>query len=45
MDDAGTVHTGTVQDRYFNSKEEADAGADWFDMVADPAVMIITAHN
>ncbi|AKN21178.1 DNA polymerase [Pectobacterium phage Peat1] len=45
VDDAGTVHTGTVQDRYFHSKEEADAGADWFDMVADPAVMIITAHN
>ncbi|AZF94926.1 DNA polymerase [Pectobacterium phage Phoria] len=45
VDDAGTVHTGTVHDRYFHSKEEADAGADWFDMVADPAVMIITAHN
>lgn len=45
VDDSGAVHTGTVQDRYFNSKEEADAGADWFSMLNDPAVQILVAHN
>ncbi|ANT45378.1 putative DNA polymerase [Pectobacterium phage PP90] len=45
VDDAGQVHTGTVQDRYFNSIEEADAGADWFNELNDPAVMIMVCHN
>lgn len=45
VDDSGAVHTGTVQDRYFHSKEEADAGADWFSMLDDPAVQVLVAHN
>lgn len=45
VDDAGQVHIGETQYRYFNSKEEADAGSDWFDVLNDPAVMIAVHHN
>lgn len=45
VDDAGRVHVGTTHDRYFNSIEEADAGADWFNELNDPSVMIMVCHN
>lgn len=45
VNDDGSVSIGEIQHRYFQNIAEADAGADWFDVVDDPAVMIIVAHN
>lgn len=45
VDDAGAVHVGITQWKYFSSKEEADAGAGWFDMLNDPAVRVLVCHN
>lgn len=43
VNDDGSVTIGKIQHRYFNSAAEADAGADWFDVVDD--VALIVAHN
>lgn len=43
VNDDGSVTIGEIHHRYFNSIEEADAGADWFDVVDD--VSLIVAHN
>lgn len=43
VNDDGSVTIGEIHHRYFNSIAEADAGADWFDVVDD--VSLIVAHN
>lgn len=43
VNDDGSVTIGEIHHRYFGSIEEADAGADWFDVVDD--VALIVAHN
>lgn len=43
VNDDGSVTVGEIHHRYFHSIEEADAGADWFDVVDD--VSLIVAHN
>lgn len=43
VNDDGSVTIGEIHHRYFGSKAEADAGADWFDVVDDVAVIV--AHN
>ena len=43
VNDDGSVTIGEIHHRYFHSIEEADAGADWFDVVDD--VSLIVAHN
>lgn len=43
VNDDGTVTVGEIHHRYFTSIAEADAGADWFDVVDD--AQIIVAHN
>ncbi|QHJ80514.1 MAG: hypothetical protein [Bacteriophage sp.] len=45
VDDAGNVHVGETRWQYFNSKEEELANPGWFDVLNDPAVMIMVAHN
>ena len=45
VDDAGTVHVGTTQYKYYNSKEEFTAApvTEWLPI--DPAVTVLVAHN
>ena len=43
VQDDGSVTVGPVQHRYFHSKEEADAGADWFNVLDDCQIMV--CHN
>ena len=43
VQDDGTVTVGEVHHRYFHSKEEADAGADWFNVLDDCQIMV--CHN
>lgn len=43
VNDDGTVITGEVQYRYFTSKEDSVAGADWFDVLDDCTIMV--CHN
>ena len=43
VNDDGSVTIGEIHHRYFNNIAEADAGADWFDVVDD--VSLIVAHN
>lgn len=45
VDDAGAVHVGETQWQYFNSKEEELSNPGWFDVLNDPAVMVMVAHN
>lgn len=45
VDDAGTVHVGETQWQYFNSKDEELSNPGWFDVLNDPAVMVMVAHN
>ena len=45
VQDDGTVDVGVTQHRYFASKEEADAGAGWFEEALGPDVAIMVAHN
>jgi hypothetical protein len=41
--DDGSIDEGEVQYRYFHSAEEADAGADWFNVLDECSIMV--AHN
>lgn len=45
VDDVGTVHIGTTQYKYYNSKEEFTAApvTEWLPI--DPAVAVLVAHN
>lgn len=43
VNDDGSVTIGEIHHRYFSSIAEADAGADWFNVVDD--VQLIVAHN
>lgn len=43
VNDDGSVTVGEIHHRYFTSAADADAGADWFDVVDD--AQIIVAHN
>lgn len=43
VNDDGSVTVGEIHHRYFTSVADADAGADWFDVVDD--AQIIVAHN
>ena len=43
VNDDGSVTIGEIHHRYFHNIEEADAGAGWFDVVDD--VALIVAHN
>lgn len=45
VDDAGAVHVGETQWQYFNSKEDELSNPGWFDVLNDPAVMVMVAHN
>ncbi|BEQ12875.1 putative DNA-directed DNA polymerase [Pseudomonas phage Ep4] len=43
VQDDGYIVVGTTEYRYFNSAEEADAGADWFNVLDECAIMV--CHN
>lgn len=43
VNDDGTVATGQTHHRYFGTAAEADAGADWFNVLDECAIMV--CHN